>query len=308
MKLSSMNYLFGQGIKNIWTNRIMSFASFCILMVSLLLIGFTMLFIVNINSFVGSVENKNEVIIFLNDDISEEDTEQMGVKLRNMDNISQVDFYSKEEAFEEMKANIENSGVENSAELFQYVGEDSPLPDSYRVKVKNIDKDKMSVTLMDINKLNGIYTVKAPSDFVNILRELKSFISILSATVLTALVIVSLVIISNAERASVEMRKREIAIMRLVGATNSFIKTPFFVEGMTLGILAGAVAALITILGYNELSSVLMKDTTLWTAMGISGMISLKAIVWKIIVGYIAVGAFISAVGTVMSTRKYVKV
>lgn len=306
MKLSSMNYLFGQGIKNIWTNRIMSFASFCILMVSLLLIGFTMLFIVNINYFVGSVENKNEVIIFLNDDVSEEDAEQMGVKLKNMDNISQVDFYSKEEAFAEMKANIESSGVENSKELFNYVGEESPLPDSYRVKVKDIDK--MSRTLMDINKLEGIYTVKAPSDFINILRELKNFISILSITVLSALVIVSLVIISNAERASVEMRKREIAIMRLVGATNSFIKTPFFVEGMTLGILAGGVAALITILGYNELSNVLMKDTTLWTAMGITGMISLKAVVWKIIVGYIAVGALISAVGTVMSTRKYVKV
>lgn len=301
MKLSSMNYLFSQGIKNIWTNRIMSFTSFCILMVSLLLIGFSTLCIANINSIVGSVENKNEVIIFLNDDVTDDDIEQMGTKLRNMDNIAEVSFYSKEEAFEEIKA-----GIENADELFNYVGEESPLPDSYRVKVKDIEK--MSRTLMDINQLNGIYTVKAPNDFVKILTELKSFISLLSVVVLGALVVVSLVIILNASRASVDMRKREIAIMRFVGATNSFIKIPFFVEGMTIGVLAGLVAAVITVVGYRELNNVLMQDTTIWTAMGITGLISLNDIIWKIFIGYIAAGALISAVGTVMSTRKYVKV
>ena len=301
MKLSSMNYLFSQGIKNIWTNRIMSFTSFCILMVSLLLIGFSTLCIANINSIVGSVENKNEVIIFLNDDVTDDDIEQMGTKLRNMDNIAEVSFYSKEEAFDEIKA-----GIENADELFNYVGEESPLPDSYRVKVKDIEK--MSRTLMDINRLNGIYTVKAPNDFVKILTELKSFISLLSVVVLGALVVVSLVIILNASRASVDMRKREIAIMRFVGATNSFIKIPFFVEGMTIGVLAGLVAAVITVVGYRELNNVLMQDTTIWTAMGITGLISLNDIIWKIFIGYIAAGALISAVGTVMSTRKYVKV
>lgn len=301
MKLSSMNYLFGQGIKNIWTNRIMSFASFCILMVSLLLIGMTMIFVANINAIVGSVENKNEVIIFLNDDITDDNIEQMGVKLRNMDNISEVVFYSKEEAFDEIKA-----GMENSEELFKYVGDESPLPDSYRVKVKDIEK--MSTTLMSINKLEGIYKIKAPNDFVNILTELKSFISLLSMVVLGALVIVCLVIISNASRASVEMRKREIAIMRLVGATQSFIKIPFFVEGMVLGILAGAAAAGITLFAYSKLSLTLMQDTTLWTAMGITGLIPFKTIMWKVIIGYIAAGAAVSALGTVMSTSKYVKI
>ena len=296
-----MNYLFKQGIKNIWTNRIMSVASFCILMVSLLLIGFTTLFIANINSIVGGIENKNEVIIFLEDDIDDESIEQMGEKLKNSENISSVTFYSKEEAFEEMKA-----GMSNAEELFQYIGDDSPLPDSYRVKVKDIEK--MSSTLMEINKMDGIYTVKAPNDFVNILKELKSFISIISVTILAALIIVSLVIISNAERASVEMRKREIEIMKYVGATNSFVKIPFFVEGMFIGVLAGAAAAVITILGYSELGNVLMQDTTLWTAFGVSGLININSVMWKIILGYIAAGALISAVGTVMSTRKYVKV
>lgn len=301
MKLSSMSYLFKQGVKNIWTNRIMSVASFCILMVSLLLIGFTTLFIANINSFVDSIENKNEVIIFLEDGISDADIEQIGVKLNNMENVTEVVFYSKEEAFEEIK-----TGIENSEELFSYVGEESPLPDSYRIRVDNIEK--MGVTLMDVNRLAGIDSINAPNDFATILTDLRKVISIISAVVLSALIIVSLVIISNAERASVDIRKREIAIMKFVGATNSFIKIPFFVEGMTIGVFAGAVASVITIFGYNELASMLTGEADMLSAMGITGLILPEDVIWKIILGYIVVGAFLSAVGTVLSTRKYLKV
>ncbi len=300
MKLSGVNYLFGQGIKNIWTNRIMSVASFCILMVSLLLVGFSVLFIVNVNSIIGGIENKNEVIIYL-DDISEDEITAMGNKLRSLDNISDVVFFSKDEAFAQMK-----SEMADSEELFQYVGEESPLPDSYRVKVADIEK--MSSTLMEINRINGIYSVKAPNDFVNVLTELKRFISIISITVLTALVIVSLVMISNASRASVEMRKREIEIMKYVGATNSFVKTPFFVEGMLIGVVAGAVASAITLAGYSKVMEMIMSQQTLWSAIGSGGFMPVGDIAFKVVVGYIAAGAVISAVGTVMSTKKYVKV
>lgn len=301
MKFSGLSYLFGQGIKNIWTNRIMSVASFCILMVSLLLVGFSTLFIVNVNSIIGGIENKNEVIIFLNDDISEEDINAMGNRLRAINNISDVVFYSKDEAFAKMK-----SEMADSEELFQYVGEESPLPDSYRVKVADIEK--MSSTLMEINRLDGIYTVKAPNDFVNVLTELKRFISIISITVLAALVIVSLVMISNASRASVEMRKREIEIMKYVGATNAFVKTPFFVEGMVIGIFAGAVASVITLAGYSKVMEMIISQQTLWSAVGASGFTPTSSVAAKIVIGYIAAGAVISAVGTVMSTKKYVKV
>ncbi|MBQ8827462.1 MAG: permease-like cell division protein FtsX [Oscillospiraceae bacterium] len=301
MKISSMNYLFKQGMKNIWTNRIMSVASFCILMVSLLLIGFTTLFIANINSFVNSIENKNEVIIFLEDGMEDVDIEQIGVKLNNMDNVSEVVFYSKEEAFEEIKL-----GIENSEELFSYVGEESPLPDSYRIKVKDIEK--MGATLMDVNRLNGIDSINAPNDFATILTDLRRVISIISVVILSALIIVSLVIISNAERASVEIRKREIAIMKYVGATNTFIKVPFFVEGMTIGVFAGAVASVITIFGYKELAAMLSSEANMLTAMGITGLILPEDVIWKIILGYVVVGALLSASGTVMSTRKHLKV
>lgn len=269
-------------------------------MVSLLLIGFTSLFIININQFIGGVEDKNEVIIFLDDGVSEEIAGRMEVTLRNIENVQEIRFYSKDEAFDDIKKNMENA-----EELFKHMGEESLLPDSFRIRIRDIGL--MSDTLMRINRMDGIYEIKAPNDFINILTGIKSVFTVISAAVLISLVIVCLVIISNATRASVDMRKREIYIMKLVGAANSFIKIPFFVEGMFNGIIAGAAASVITCLCYIRLSEVLAVDATLWSAMGITGIIPFKDIGFYLVAFYIAVGAAISAVGTVLSTRKYVK-
>ncbi|MBD5147047.1 MAG: ABC transporter permease [Ruminococcus sp.] len=303
MKLSSMNYLFGQGMKNIWTNRIMSVASFCILSVSLLLIGFTMLFVANINRFVSGVENKNEVVIFLDEDVDSTMASAMENTIRNIHNVESVTFYSKDEALEDMKKSMDS---ENADQLFSYVGEDNPLPDAFRIRIANIEE--ISPTLMDINRLDGIDSIKSPTDFINILTGLKRFIGIISAVILLALIVVSLVIISNAARASVDIRKREIAIMKLVGATNTFIKVPFFVEGMFLGALAGVFASVVTCVGYSELVNVLSQDMTIWSIMSVNGFIPISEFVVKLVIGYAAAGMIISGFGTVMSTRKYLKV
>lgn len=298
-----MNYLFGQGMKNIWTNRIMSMASFCILSVSLLLIGFTMLFTANINRFVSGVENKNEVVIFLDEDVDSTMASAMENTIRNIHNVESVTFYSKDEALEDMKKSMES---DNADQLFSYVGEDNPLPDAFRIRIADIEE--ISPTLMDINRLDGIDSIKSPTDFINILTGLKRFIGIVSAVILLALILVSLVIISNAARASVDIRKREIAIMKLVGATNTFIKVPFFVEGMFLGALAGIFASAVTCIGYSELVKVLSQDMTIWSIMSVNGFIPMSEFVVKLVIGYAAAGMIISAFGTVMSTRKYLKV
>ena len=305
MRISSFRYLLKQGFRNIWTNRMMSFASFCVLLVSMLLIGFSLLFIANINMFIGSVEDRNEVIIFLNDDVSDERIEEMHNALVQMDNISKVSFYSKEQAWEDMKADIPNAN-----ELFAYIdgeGQESPLIDAFRIRVTDIDK--MSATLMEINKMGDIYDIRSPGDFIDILSGLKSMIAIISVIVLLALLVVSLVIIYNTTRASVDFRKKEINIMKYVGATNTFIKIPFFIEGMLMGILAGGIATLLTWLGYRELTELLMRDTTLWSVFNVSSFIPLEGtLLMAMALCYVASGAVIGAIGTVMSTGKYLKV
>lgn len=281
----------------------MSVASFCILSVSLLLIGFTLLFTANINRFVSGVENKNEVVIFLDEDVDLTMASAMENTIRNIQNVESVVFYSKDEALEDMKKSMES---DNADQLFSYVGEDNPLPDAFRIRIADIEE--ISPTLMDINRLDGIDSIKSPTDFINILTGLKRFIGIVSAVILLALILVSLVIISNAARASVDIRKREIAIMKLVGATNTFIKVPFFVEGMFLGALAGIFASAVTCFGYSELIKVLSQDMTLWSIMSVNGFIPVSEFVVKLVIGYAAAGMIISGFGTVMSTRKYLKV
>lgn len=301
MRLSSVGYLFKQGVRNIWHNRIMSVASFCILTVSLLLIGFTVLFSANINMIISSVEDKNEVIIYIKDGTSTEDIAILGEQLRQTDNIAEVKFYSKEQAFSDIKKEMVDA-----EEIFSYLGDESPLPDAYRIRISNIDN--MSSTLMAIGNLQFIDKVKAPYDFVNVLTGLNSVITLVSVIILAALIVVSFVIISNTTRASVDIRKREITIMRFVGATRTFIRIPFFIEGLVMGIVAGIAAYTLTWVGYDSLVSILSSETTLFAAMGTNGFIPFSRLALYTFLGYVVIGAVISSLGTVFSTRKYVKV
>ena len=305
MKISSMKYLLGQGIKNVWTNRIMSFASFCVLLVSLLLVGFFVLFTANINRFIGGIENKNEIIIYLNDNVTDEQIEKMGNDLKSIDNISEVVIFSKEEAFEKMK-----SQYENADDLFAYF-KDSPLPDSYKIRVSDISKmsqTQMKITALDNSDEKLIYQIKAPNDFANILIELKSTLTLISTAVVVALVVVCMVIISNATRSSVFARRKEINIMKYVGATNTFIRVPFFIEGMITGALAGGAAPFLTWFAYDSFIDVLSKEMTLWNALGIKEFIPFDSVVLEVTLCYVAAGALLGAIGSVISTRKHLKV
>ena len=189
MKLSGVRYLTRQGFDNVWKNRMMAFASFCVLLVSLLLVGLSILFYININSIIGGIENKNEVIVFLDENITPAQTMETEVLLKQIDNIDEVRFYSKDDAFEDMK-----KSMSEYEELFDSLGDDNPLVDSFRIKIKDISLTSETVTL--INELDHIYSIRAPYDFVNILTEMKKIITLVASAIIIALAIVSMVIIS----------------------------------------------------------------------------------------------------------------
>ena len=207
MKLSGVRYLTRQGFDNVWKNRMMAFASFCVLLVSLLLVGLSILFYININSIIGGIENKNEVIVFLDENITPAQTMETEVLLKQIDNIDEVRFYSKDDAFEDMK-----KSMSEYEELFDSLGDDNPLVDSFRIKIKDISLTSETVTL--INELDHIYSIRAPYDFVNILTEMKKIITLVASAIIIALAIVSMVIISNTTKASVFARRNEISIMK----------------------------------------------------------------------------------------------
>ncbi len=218
-----------------------------------------------------------------------------------MDNIKSISFYSKKQAFDDMK-----SSMAEYEEIFDSLGDDNPLIDSYRVKIKDISQT--NATVDSLNEIDHVYRIRAPYDFVNILSEMKKIVTIIATAIIVALAIVSMVIISNTTKASVFARRNEISIMKYVGATNAFIRIPFFVEGMITGIIAGMVATLITWMGYDAVVELLTKEVNILNIIGMGSIIPFAEIAFTVAGLYIIAGALVGAVGSVLSTRKHLNV
>ncbi len=302
MRVSSVGYLIKQGASSVWKNRMMSFASFCILLVSLMLVGFSVLAGLNMSAIVSGIEDKNEIVVILYDGISEEQTDSLLVQLNSLSNVSEVKFYSREEAW----ASIVEDMSEEEKSFMQYAENDNPLPDTYRVKVS--DLELMEITTSQIKTFGGVESVQSPTSFADALVSIRNIVALISSAVILALIIVCLVIISNTTRTSVHARRKEINIMKYVGATNTFIRVPFFIEGMIIGIVAAAGALLLTRFAYNELYSVLNDQLSLINVIGTKSLYSFDSIALPVTVCYLGAGTFIGALGTTISTGKYLKV
>ncbi len=300
MRTSNVTYLVKKGISSVWKNLLMSFASFSILMVSLLLVGCSVLLMMNVNTIMKNIEDTNEIAIYLGEDVTQKQKDHIRAVLEKNGEISEVTYRSKEEALEEFRGNMAEY-----SELLDYLDE-NPMPETFLVRVSDISRIRQVVT--EINSIEGVEKVQAPYDFAGILIEIRNTFSIIAGAVLLALVVVSIVIVSNTIRTSVFSRRNEISIMRYVGATSGFIKTPFFVEGMFIGILAGAAAWGLTWVVYDAVFSLFSTDLTLWQMFGFYGLIPFSDIMWIVLAVNCCAGALLGAVGTVFSTGKYQKV
>ncbi|MFR5118800.1 MAG: permease-like cell division protein FtsX [Ruminococcus sp.] len=233
----------------------MTFASFCILLVSLLMVGTSVLVSINLTRIIGGIEDKSEVIVIVKDGTSQADMQTLENKLKEVGNINTVSLYSKDEAWKNMLKGM----TDEEKDFFQYA-DDNPLPDTYKVTVKDIEK--MSETTTQIDTFDNVDSTKSPTAFADILISIRRVFTIVAFAVIVALVVVCLIIISNTTRASVFARRKEINIMKYVGATNSFIRIPFFIEGMIVGLLAAAGALLLTNLPTREFTTSSMMTSS----------------------------------------------
>lgn len=277
----------------------MAFASFCVLLVSLLLVGISVLFYININAIIGGIEDKNEVIVYLKEDTDDSRLNAIGDELRAMNNIASVSLYTKEEAFEDLKKDMSDQAI-----VFESLGDDNPLLDAYRIRVSDITK--MDETLSAAEKLDNVDSVRSPDSFVELLTEMRRVVTIVAIAIIIALLIVSMVIISNTTRASVFSRRREISIMQSVGATKAFIRFPFFIEGMINGFMAGVFATLLTWFAYDSLVNLLGRFDVLST-IGLGNVIPFSKIYLIVMLSYIIAGSLIGAFGSVLSTRVHLR-
>lgn len=232
---ASLKYLTKEGFRNVWTNRMMSVASIAVLMSCLVLIGTAAMIFFNIDSLLEKIEEENVVMVYIDKEATDADISDMEGKINSFGNISKVEFISKEVAWEEQLATMEKA----QAEFFTQVSDDIPLPDAYKVTVENLDMfDK---TVEQLNTLEHVDTIRENQDLAQRLVAIRQGITVIAVAIIAVLFAISLFIISNTIRLTVYSRRLEISIMKSVGATNSFVRFPFVIEGMILGVLSGTI-------------------------------------------------------------------
>ncbi|WP_298528291.1 permease-like cell division protein FtsX [uncultured Ruminococcus sp.] len=302
MKLSGIKYLTDQGVENIWKNKMMAFATFCVLLISLLLVGASVLFYINMNSMILGLNDQNEIVVFMERGVSDDVLKQTEQSIRKLENVNTVEFRSKEDALQQKKDELPAA-----KEIFDtYITDADFMPDGFRVTVK--DTDSITQTSDAIVKLTGVQKAQSSPQVAEFLKELRRVVTIIASAVIIALAIVSMIMISNTTKASVFARREEIQIMKYVGATNAFIRMPFFVEGMITGFFAGAGSFLITWGIYRSAYKVITNEHYIMQTFGMKSIIPFSDIRLIVLVSYLAAGAVIGAVGSVISTRKHIDV
>ncbi len=289
------SYLTKMGGHNLIANRSMSFSSISVLTACLLLIGISLMILMNIQTLVKDVEKQNVVIAFVDDGADDTVVAQVGAELRSIPDVTNVEFVSREVAYQEQ---LEDFGVEK--DLFDDVIE-NPLPDSYRISVGNLEE--FNITLERIKAVKNVSSVRESQDVVNQISTLQSSITIICVMIVVVLLFVSMFIISNTIRITMVSRKIDIQVMKSVGATNTFICWPFMIEGIIIGLISGVLAMLLT-LAVEKLEGQAMQSLLgMFGSKGISIMDYLPILIG----GYLLSGILISSLGSLVSIRKYLK-
>lgn len=291
----NINYLTKMGFRSLVSNRSMTFSSVSVLTACLLLIGVSLMILFNIKGMVNEVKNQNVVVVFVEDGIGEEAVAKVGEDLRALRSVSDVEFVSKDTAFTEQLLSF---GLD--AASFDDLLE-NPLPDSYNVTVSDIEN--FSFTLTNMKNIQNVSSVRESQELVGQISAFQTSVTAICAVIVILLFVVSIFIITNTIRITMVSRKVDIEVMKSVGATNSFVRWPFIVEGITIGILSALIS-----FGLTYLVQYLEGDA-LSSLMEVFGgeTISFFEYWYLLIAGYIIVGVFIGLFGSIISMAKYLR-
>ena len=302
MKFSNFKYLVKQGFSNFKENRLMSVASIGVVISCLIIVGVCGLLALNINSFAKFLGDQNEIVAYLYDDATDEQVNEITEFLRTNDNVASYNYISKEEALREQMAYLGEYGDL----LESYQGDNNPLPASFRCKLKNLTE--IQATSDQLSQFGGVEILSTPTELAGVLITIKNAAYYGGFSVLAILVFVSIVVISNTIRLTVFARRKEINIMKFVGATNGFIRLPFIVEGILIGTIGAVVTFVILSGGYYYLLTYMAQNATGWLAAVSGVLIPYGQIWWMMLVIFLGFGWFIGAVGSAISMKRYLKV
>ena len=293
-----IGYLTKEGFRNVWVNRLMSIASVCVLMSCLIMIGIAFLAFINVESLLDRVDEQNVVMVFVDNDLSPQEIEKIGNTLDTMPNIEKVTFHSAEENSRDFYDQLQDQL------LIDYFDdkEAETIPASFEVHLQ--DMEQFDATLEKINAIENKQYVRESRELASFLVTLRRSVSYISIGAVAMLLIVSLFIISNTVKITMFNRRLEISIMKNVGATNSFIRWPFMVEGMVLGAFSGFVSLGIV---YGLYQLILASLSNAFGALDLITPVDFKEYWYWILIGFEAIGILTGSLGSAISIKKYLK-
>ena len=292
--MNKSGYLVKEGLRSIKTNRLMSFASVAVIMACLLIMGCFSLVAVNINSLIHSLEQENEVVVFIDETLTDEEARSIQSSIEAVDNVYSAEYVTSEEA---MKSFMEDY----DSDLMEGIDK-TVFRNRYVIQLQDISL--MSSTKSDLEKISGVAKVNAHIDYANSFITIRNVISIVSLILIAILVIVCLFIMTNTIKIATYSRRDEIAIMKMVGATDGFIRLPFIVEGLVLGGLGGIIAFLAMWGLYSVITGRVMESI----AGSIVNVIPFSSIGIRVFLVFFIVGIVIGVIGAINAIRNYLKV
>ncbi len=334
MKLASIKYLTGEGFKSVWANRLMSLASTGVLVACMVIIGLAILISENVNMAVGNLEQQNVVMAYMKDytwalydedkpeadsssstESTAEETDKNGIKesdyiihneeeakalcdeIAKLPNVAEVTYVSGEEGLESTKELL----PEGQEEYFTFLEEEYGNPLSGAAKIKMTDMALFDETIEEIKKIEGISSIQSQGDLADTLNALKKGVGVAGIFIISILVIISLVIVSNTIRVTMYNRKLEISIMKAVGATDAFVRIPFVVEGMLIGIISALISEGLLYFCYR------VATETIISTLQTSDIVKYSEMALPLLLVFLGIGIIAGVIGSVIMISKYLR-
>lgn len=296
MKINNIGYLIKEGLKGIFLHGFMSFAAICVTVACLLIVGTFSSLIYNLNIMVEDLNKTNEVLAYVDETLSDAEARSIGTKINRINNVLEANFVSREEALAEFISDYDNPAA--------FDGTD-PMTLEHRYVIVLKDNRLLSETIEELWAVAGVVDVVAYNELAEGFTMLQDVLHLVSLIVIGILLIVSLLIISNTVKLAMYDRRDEIAIMKMVGATNSFIRLPFVVEGFALGMLGAAIAFGLEWLLYDYLVN---RIAAIELATQLFSFVPFNELLIPMIATFAAAGLFVGIVGSWTSIRKFMNV
>ena len=285
-------------LKSVIRNFSLSLASISCITITLIIVAVAIVASLNVQNFTREIEKDMTIVVFLDNKATQEDAKEVENKIKKLSNVSKYTYQTKQDVKEKMQ---QESEVFNTV-LETWEDEDSPLKDTFQVKVKEIEKIKE--TAEKIEKINNVAVVRYGEGMVD--KMVSAFSSVQKVTygIVGALILVTIFLIVNTIKLTISARKREISIMRLVGASNFTIKTPFIIEGMILGMFGSIIPIVLTMYGY----SAFYKHFNGYLFSELIKLIKPEPFIYQSSLAILGIGIIVGMIGSAGAVRKYLKV